>query len=188
VNDVLTAWDDEERAERLEGLLTQARRAKRLFRADQRRKSPPGRPTRGPLPPPPDSFLTASERTRRDVLRCYAEKAGMKYEKTLTTSVAASLSRGPVPTLEVPVWVSAKTVARLFRATQRAVSAGQDNRQPTAKALALAKFYVSEMHRTGVEASWRARMKRWNAANRTRRYDDVRRFQKDSVRPPRRSC
>jgi hypothetical protein len=170
VEDVLRAHGDADEADALEALDGHARREKALFHAAQRRTSPPGvqgaaRSRRRRR----DSFLTAQERARADVLRCYAEKAGMKYEKTLTTSVTASLTHGPLVTTEVPIWVSAKTVARMHRVAQRAVSAGQDNRQPTAKAPALAKFFASEMDRTGREASWRARMKRWNAANPGRR-------------------
>ncbi len=106
----------------------------------------------------------------------------MKYDKTLTTSVKATLTHGPLITVEAPAWVSTETVMRAHRAAQRGVRAGRDNQQPSAKALELAKFFASELDRTVVEASWRARMKRWNAANPTRRYDDVRRFRKESVR------
>ncbi len=68
VDDVLRARTDADDTEALEALVEHARREKQIVREAQRRMSPPGRPRRGPLPPPPDSFLSAGERARRDVL------------------------------------------------------------------------------------------------------------------------
>lgn len=80
-------------------------------------------------------------------------------------------------TISVPIWMSAATVERAYRYVQRRCLGGGNNRAPRGPALALARFLAQ--HPAG---TWRARMRRWNAANPRTAYSDVRLFFRDCQR------
>lgn len=84
-------------------------------------------------------------------------------------------------TISVEPWVSAKTLARLFIAHQRALL-GRENRPISVKNLALLDFVMAQRESGSAPVGWTTLMAKWNRTHPTWGYGDVRHFQRDHLR------
>ena len=86
--------------------------------------------------------------------------------------------------LSIPPWVSAKTVAEIYRFHQRGALGG-DNRPISPRNVAIFSFVTERMGSKGAVQSWRSLMKDWNRRNQEAQYAEVRLFHRDYSRAER---